>query len=474
MPYGPFQSFQNAYRIQVQITGVQGDIVQAQNTTSYLDGTSQTTDLNGNLTTGAQAPWIVYTTPQTQFNRTETRVYAAQARSVGIVDITKTELGATGRGIFVWDLSSGFLMEENLTVQASGIFGSLSGSLHLKVSDFGPKLLPDFTISATPASMLPGLDRQVPINITSINNFQGGLTLSAINLPTSINVTIALQNTYPSLSSSQTTIVPLVIEHPKAGLYQFLLIATNGSITHKTILDLTVGTANVTISASPNHALTGQTVTVTFAITGPYSITSVSIDWGDGSITHTSTAASSDSHVYATTESKSSHTFTIVLTASTALGDGFGQTAVIVNDRPPTLTVTGIAPNPVTTGQQLTVSFNAQDPDGTIASFSINWGDRATSTNVPGTSRSQTHTYNSAGQYTITILATDDAGSTSPAYSSTVTVTSPPSQAPASPPTTILGLVPAVFFGIVGAAVAVAASATLLILARGRKGPVIA
>ncbi|PNV86217.1 MAG: hypothetical protein C0610_07815, partial [Desulfobacteraceae bacterium] len=58
----------------------------------------------------------------------------------------------------------------------------------------------------------------------------------------------------------------------------------------------------------------------------------------------------------------------------------------------------------------LAVSFNASassDPDGTIVSYSWNFGDGATATGV-----SRSHTYGSAGNYTATLTVTDDDGAT--------------------------------------------------------------
>lgn len=74
----------------------------------------------------------------------------------------------------------------------------------------------------------------------------------------------------------------------------------------------------------------------------------------------------------------------------------------------------------VATPSALTVSVNAAasvDPDGTIASYAWNWGDGATSTGATAS-----HTYATAGTYTIGLTVTDNQGATG-TTSQVVTVT---------------------------------------------------
>jgi PKD repeat protein len=86
-------------------------------------------------------------------------------------------------------------------------------------------------------------------------------------------------------------------------------------------------------------------------------------------------------------------------------------------NQPPTAVMSA---TPSTGAAPLTVTFDGSgstDPDGTIDSYSWNFGDGAT---LAATNPS--HTYTSAGTYTATLTVTDNAGSTASA-SLTITVT---------------------------------------------------
>jgi PKD repeat protein len=86
-------------------------------------------------------------------------------------------------------------------------------------------------------------------------------------------------------------------------------------------------------------------------------------------------------------------------------------------NKPPTAVVSA---TPSTGAAPLAVAFSSagsSDPDGSIASYSWNFGDGGTST-----AANPTHTYTSAGTRTATLTVTDDKGATAGA-SVTVTVT---------------------------------------------------
>jgi PKD repeat protein len=87
------------------------------------------------------------------------------------------------------------------------------------------------------------------------------------------------------------------------------------------------------------------------------------------------------------------------------------------SNKPPTAVVSA---TPSTGAAPLSVAFSSagsSDTDGSIASYSWNFGDGASST-----APNPTHTYTSAGTWTATLTVTDDRGATAGA-SATVTVT---------------------------------------------------
>jgi len=146
-------------------------------------------------------------------------------------------------------------------------------------------------------------------------------------------------------------------------------------------------------------------------------------------------------HVYASTGNFKVENFTITVTATNSAGPGSGTTLETINDRPPVVTISNVSPNPAQKGKIVTVAFSATDPDGTISSIIVNWGDSSVPDSLSGSATSDTHTYNVTGTFTINVTATDNGGSiASTMASETVTsVTVTPvlltfqAQAPQSP-----------------------------------------
>jgi PKD repeat protein len=168
------------------------------------------------------------------------------------------------------------------------------------------------------------------------------------------------------------------------------------------------------LEATPTSGI--APVSVSASTIGSYdtdgSITSTTINWGDGS----TTSATSGSHSYATAGN-----YTVTATVTDNLGAGASATksiAVTANQAPTAkLSVTpatGTAPVSVTAS-----TTGSTDVDGTIAATTISWGDGTSTTATSGS-----HTYSTAGTYSVTAKVTDDRGASSTA-SATVTVTAP-------------------------------------------------
>ena len=130
-------------------------------------------------------------------------------------------------------------------------------------------------------------------------------------------------------------------------------------------------------------------------------VTSWSWNFGDG-VTSTD---SNPSHKYSGTG-----TFTVTLTVSGPAGDDTKTKQITVSNAEPVASFSYSPPNPVA-GQ--TVAFDASasyDPDGSISSYSWNFGDGNTSTE-----QNPSHLYTSNGTYTVLLSVTDNDGTSSSA-----------------------------------------------------------
>ncbi len=171
-------------------------------------------------------------------------------------------------------------------------------------------------------------------------------------------------------------------------------------------------TGSVTVQ-TPIPVNTGTSVSLTFAVTNSTTVTGITVNWGDGTSQDIlAGTATSGSHVYAATGTLQSQTYTITVSATNAGGSGSGTTTETVKDRPPMVVVSSVSPNPTSTGRTVTANFTSTDSDGTIASITVNWGDGTAVDNLAGTATSDSHSYSTAGNYTISLVATDNGGST--------------------------------------------------------------
>jgi PKD repeat protein len=162
---------------------------------------------------------------------------------------------------------------------------------------------------------------------------------------------------------------------------------------------------------------TGITITASTAgsTDSDGTIVASSINFGDGSA---AVKAASASHTYSTTG-----TYTITATVTDNLGAATSKSAALVvvsaPNRPP---IAVISASPGSAYAPATVSASAagsSDPDGTIASSVISFGDGTTANGLTAT-----HGYSVAGVYTLTAKVTDNASASSSA-STTVTVKAP-------------------------------------------------
>ncbi|HZS26698.1 MAG TPA: PKD domain-containing protein [Candidatus Angelobacter sp.] len=146
-------------------------------------------------------------------------------------------------------------------------------------------------------------------------------------------------------------------------------------------------------------------------------VVSSSINFGDGSA---AVSGASATHTY-----KVTGTYTITASVTDNLGATTKKSATVAvtgsatTNKPP---VAAISTTPASAYGPVTVSVNAagsSDPDGTIASVALSFGDGSTASGLTAS-----HTYSNAGVYTVTAKVTDNQGASSTA-STTVTVKAP-------------------------------------------------
>ena len=178
-----------------------------------------------------------------------------------------------------------------------------------------------------------------------------------------------------------------------------LTVTDNGGVTGSTSSQVSIGDLPpvVSFTPSPSTANTGQSITLSITVSDPDgTIVSTRVDWGDSIVQLYSGAITSASHSYTSTGSSTFEIFTIIVTG-TDNNASYTSTSsqVTINDRVP---VPSFNPSSTSliTGQNVTLTISAADPDGTVTALRVDWGDGNIDT-LSGIATSDIHSYSSTG-----------------------------------------------------------------------------
>ncbi len=211
------------------------------------------------------------------------------------------------------------------------------------------------------------------------------------------------------------------------GSYLITLIVTDNvgftdTTSHTVIVTNLPPTVSFTESAST--VPTGTSITLTITAADPDgTVSSLKVVWGDGTIDSLAGSSTSDTHSYALA---GSYTLYVNATDNANLTTKSTVAVKTITDRPPTISFTESATT-VPTGTQITLTVNAADPDGTVASLNVVWGDGTVDT-LAGTVTTDTHAYAStvnaqSAAFTVYVNATDNSGSVTKSPTATNTIT---------------------------------------------------
>src|SRR5207249_5998719 len=197
-----------------------------------------------------------------------------------------------------------------------------------------------------------------------------------------------------------------------------LQVTDNQGATNSSSQSVTVTAANQPPLASFTNSCNGLTCTFTSTSSDPDgSIAGYSWSFGDGSPAVTTQNAS---HTYA---AGGSYTVQLTVTDNQGAANSTSHTVgVTPPNQPPVASFTRSC-----NGLTCSLTSTSSDPDGTIASYSWNFGDGTPASTLQNPS----HTYGAGGSYTVTLRVTDNQGAQSALASQTFTVT-PPNQPPVS------------------------------------------
>jgi len=260
-PQSPFANFLNVSSIQNVISSVNQDNVTLQQTKTYDNGTMisyhllyNTQSGYGNYTPsiawviakGLEAPETGYETPQAPtITKTVEKVYLGTVRTVNIFSQFQVLSGGYVSVEEDYDQQTGILLYLTITEVYSNIY-YVTAHLDIVITQtslWSPPFQPDFAIYANPfsATILKGSSVNSTITLQSLNNFQGTLNLAPMVTPSGPLVTLD-QTTLTITAGSTINVLLNFSTSPSipAATYRVNVFATDGSILHSAVVNVTV------------------------------------------------------------------------------------------------------------------------------------------------------------------------------------------------------------------------------------------
>ena len=281
------------------------------------------------------------------------------------------------------------------------------------VGDIATSGTPNFSLSATPATVTQGGTATSAITVTPTGGFTGTVTFTASGLPS--GVTASFSGDVVTFTASATA---------ATGPATVTITGTSGTLTHTTTLTLTVNTAappNFSLSATPAAVTQGGTATSTITVTpsggftGTVTFTASGLPSGvtagfSGDVVTfraSATAATGPATVTITgTSGTLTHTATLTLTVSAASGGTGGVTVTtVINSNSPWFDDEGVKISNTASITALSITITIQNTGGLAFNGQYN---------TVGSSISQAHSSTSSAiayQYSLVAGQTLNPGS---------------------------------------------------------------
>jgi hypothetical protein len=338
--------------------------------------------------------------------------------SLGTIEPVEAETDAGGRVLVTFKAGpqSG---TATITALSGGVTTGSTGAIKIAI---GAAAVATLAVTANPPTIGPGGKS----TITATTNDSSGAFVAGIpvtftsdngSLNPAVATTDANGNATTVLTTSRTAKVT----------------ATSGASTTTGTTTTPAPTATVTvtvdpapvvsITASPSNPTAGSTTTFTISAqpgtASSASIQNLTVSFGDGNSRNLGATQGSGiqvQHVY-----QNSGSYQATASATDTNGSvGTGSTVIFVGGATANFTSAQVGSAPTAV-----VTFNASSSTssgGTITTYTWNFGDPASGGNNTGAGVVASHTYATAGSYTVTLTITDSAGRTATTQR-TITVT---------------------------------------------------